>query len=242
MFSTLLVDGLERLGSAFVGDDGGAGFAPGDAAPVVLVGGLATTAPLLDPMSAWLTGLGHTVHPFCTGAGLDCAQRTVDTLVDEVRAVAAAAGRPVVLLGHSRGGQFARAAAARAPEDVAGLITLGTPFALFRLGAPTLLAATALAAAGTAGLPGITRLSCLFGGCCREFRAQLRAPWPSGTPFTSIYSGADRVVPARASHDDDADCVEVPGSHLQLLTGRTARTAVAAALGRCATPALASAS
>ncbi|MDQ4117991.1 MAG: alpha/beta hydrolase, partial [Actinomycetota bacterium] len=235
MLTDLIVRTLEYTGSALVADlpEPDASDPPrSDGQPVVVVGGLATTAPVLEPLAGWLAGLGYRVHPLAIGAGLDCATRSVEAVSGHVREVARTSGRPVVLVGYSRGGQFARVAAARTPHDVAGLVTLGTPFDLFRLGGPVLLAAGALVAAGSAGLPGLARLSCLFGSCCREFRAQLRGPWPSDIPFTSIYSAADRVVPARASIDPAARNVEVPGSHIELLTGVSARAAVADALTR----------
>ncbi|MET0191086.1 MAG: hypothetical protein ABW212_18955 [Pseudonocardia sediminis] len=219
-------DGPARPGPAGPGEAGGP--------PVVLVGGFATTAPLLGPMSRWLHGLGHDVTPFVIGSGFDCAQRTVDLLGDEVRAVSERAGRPVQLIGHSRGGQFARATAARIPGHVSGLVTLGSPFDLFGLRAHTLFAAAALAAAGTVGMTGFASLSCLTGACCREFRAVLRLPVPAEVPFTSIYSDDDRVVPSRSSIDPSAHNVRVDGSHLDMLTGPHARPAIerALALGR----------
>lgn len=240
MPTDMLVRGAERIGAAVTTahddrdrPDDGLRPAPVDGDPVLLVGGFATTEPVLAPMTRRLAALGYDPTPLAIGAGLDCAQRTVDVLTARVREHARRTGRPVRLVGHSRGGQFARAAGARAPGDVAGLVTLGAPFDLFGLGVPTLAAAATLAAAGTAGMPRVARLSCLFGGCCRGFRAQLRDPWPGATPFTSIFSRTDRVVPARASIDGSARNVEVRGSHVGLLTGRGAHAAVADALARC---------
>lgn len=204
--------------------------------PVLLLGGAATTASLLRPMAGWLTGLGYDVTPVAIGAGLGCAQRTVDALGQQVDDACEASGTAVRLVGHSRGGQFARAVAGRVPGRVSGLVTLGTPFDVFGLRLPMMLAATALATAGTLGLPGVARLSCLAGACCREFRSGLRRPWPEDLPFTSIYSRADRVVPACASFDPAARNVEVTCGHAGLLTDREAHHAVAHALagGRAA--------
>ncbi|MBC3191070.1 hypothetical protein H7X46_08340 [Pseudonocardia sp. C8] len=241
MPTDLIVRGAERIGAALVAglDDGPGGprdgeqAAPVDGDPVLLVGGFATTPPLLGPMARWLSALGYAPTPVAIGAGLDCGQRSVDALTERVRERADRTGRPVRLLGHSRGGQFARAAGARTPGHVAGLVTLGTPFDLYGLAVPTMGAMATVAVAGTIGLPRLARLSCLFGECCRRFRSELRAPWPDGTPFTSIYSRADRVVPARASIDPSASNVEVPGTHNGLLLGRTAHRAIAEALARC---------
>lgn len=200
--------------------------------PVVLVGGLATTDSGLGPMARWLRDLGHDVTTWTVGNGLNCARRSVDALADRVAEVADAAGRPVRLVGHSRGGQFARAAGMRRPDDVAALVTLGSPFDVPGVRLPMLWMATGLACAGTLGVPGLFSLGCLMGACCKAFRDDMRSPWPADIPFTSIYSRTDEAVPWRSSHDPHARSVVVPGTHLGLLTSRVARRAVAEALVR----------
>ncbi|MBW0101335.1 alpha/beta fold hydrolase [Pseudonocardia sp. KRD291] len=203
-----------------------------DAGPVLLVGGLATPVGLLRPMAHALEQRGHTVTPVAIGAGVGCAQRTVDTLVERIHAAADDAAEPVALVGHSRGGQFARVAAHAAPDRVAGLVTLGTPLGMTGVALPTYAAVAAMAAAGTVGVPGFLRLSCLLGACCRAFRADLRRDWPPDLPLTSVYSRADRVVPAAASIDSRARNVEVGGGHLGMLTDERVLDQVAVALRR----------
>lgn len=237
MLASLMTAALENLGRAAVRCpdehdrtlDAGAVEAGGRGA-VVLVGGFATTAPVLEPMTRWLTARGWDVTSVTDGAGLCCAGSSVDVLCTHVVAAAERARSPVWLIGHSRGGQFARAAAGAVPGHVAGLITLGAPFDLYGLGLPTLAAAAVVTAAGTLGVPGMATLRCLTGSCCREFRAALRRDLPAGMPFTSIYSRGDRSVPAYASIDPAARNIEVAGSHLSLLTSADARRAVLAAL------------
>jgi pimeloyl-ACP methyl ester carboxylesterase len=200
--------------------------------PVVLIGGLATTDSGLAPMARWMRDLGHDVTTWSVGNGMACARRSVDALADHVTEVADTAGEPVRLVGHSRGGQFARAVGMRQPDDVAALVTLGSPFDVLGVRLPMLWMATGLACAGTLGVPGVFSMGCLVGACCRAFRDAMRAPWPADIPFTSIYSRTDEAVPWRSSHDPYARQVEVPGSHLGLLSSRTARRAVADALVR----------
>jgi pimeloyl-ACP methyl ester carboxylesterase len=200
--------------------------------PVVVVGGMAATEPVMLPLARRLAARGHDVATVTTSAGLGCAGAAVDTLVERIRETADDAGRPVGVVGHSRGGQFARIAVGR-PEvagDVESLVTLGTPFDLYGLSWPLIAQAAGLVVAGTLGVPGLARFSCLTGACCREFRTTLRRTLPPGMPFTSIYSRADRTVPAEASIDPGARNVEVGGGHLSLLTGVGARRAVADAL------------
>lgn len=242
MFDSMVTAALQSLGRAVVQcpDDNDDSVEPGPVeagrGAAVLVGGFATTDPVLQPMNRWLTGRGWAVTAVTAGAGLGCAGSSVDALRAHTVATAEHAQAPVWLIGHSRGGQFARAVAGAVPGHVAGLITLGTPFDLYGLGLPTLAAAAMVTAAGTVGVPGMATLRCLTGSCCRDFRATLRRPLPDGLPFTSIYSRGDRTVPARASIDSAARNVEVSGGHLSLLTSESARRAVAAALDDASSP------
>lgn len=202
------------------------------AGPVVLVGGMAATEPVLAPLARRLEHRGHEVVTTTTAAGLGCAGSAVDALVGLIGEVADSAGEPVGVVGHSRGGQFARSAVGH-PElvgDVHALVTLGTPFDLYGLRWPLLAQAAGVVAAGTLGVPGLARLSCLTGPCCREFRSGLRRPLPSNVRFTSIYSRHDAAVPWQSSHDPAAENVEVSAGHLALLTAPEAAEAVSAGL------------
>lgn len=232
--------GLEQLGRATVGLSGlrhrSVGTAeavdhPGEG-PLVLLGGLGETRPCLAPMTLWLTRLGYDVTPYTLGAGMGCAQRTVTSLTRRVRELADDAGRPVRIVGHSRGGQFGRAIGVEAPDAVSHLVTIGTPFDLWGLTPPMAATAWTLAAAGSAGVPGLYRLGCLVGRCCARFRDTLRAPWPDDVPFTSIYSRADAAVPWRSSHDPYAHNVVVRHGHVAQLTSAATQRAVGEALAR----------
>ncbi|GAA4735650.1 hypothetical protein GCM10023199_10990 [Actinomycetospora chibensis] len=198
--------------------------------PVVLVGGFAATGPVLAPMAGWLERLGWDVVPVTDGAGLGCAGRAADALTEQLHVAAERSGTPVRVIGHSRGGQFARVAARQALDagvDVAALVTLGSPFDLYGLRWPLLAQATALSLVGSLGAPGLASLACLRGP---SFRAGLRARWTPEVPFTSIYSPHDRAVPASSSIDPHARNVEVATGHVGLLTTPSALTAVADAL------------
>jgi pimeloyl-ACP methyl ester carboxylesterase len=72
-------------------------------------------APGLRRIYPDLPGTGRTVAP----PGLRSAEDVLDTLLDF--AVTVTAGSPYLLVGHSAGGYFARAMAARDPGQVAGL-------------------------------------------------------------------------------------------------------------------------
>lgn len=248
MWDSLVGAGLEQAGRTMIGlvgawhrgvgedeaielaDVGGRDWS-GGRGPVVLLGGLGETDPCLVPMVRFLERLGYDVTPYALRAGMGCSQRTVDSLTRRVQILSDAYGEPVSIVGHSRGGQFGRAIAVQSPGSVERLVTLGTPFDLWGgLTPPMATMAWGLATAGSLGVPGLLRLGCLMGACCRDFRGSLRGSWPTEVPFTSIYSRTDGAVPWRSSHDPAAHNVVVRGGHVSLLCSAAAQRAVAAAL------------
>lgn len=235
-WNTLVGHGLQHVGRATIGlrhrsvgidealEDTGAG-------PAVLIGGFGETVPCLEPMAAWLRRLGYDVTVYTVGAGMGCAQRTSTLLIRRVRALADEAGRPVRVVGHSRGGQLARAVGAGAPESVSHVVTIGTP--LDTSGPTPAMAAVVWGVRGRrldrCARP--LRLGCLVGGaCCADFRLMLRSPWPSHIALTSIYSRSDGAVSWRACQLPDAHNVEVAAGHVAQLTAAQVQRAVAAAI------------
>lgn len=200
------------------------------AAPVVLVGGFGATDPVMLPLARALAARGHPVTVVTDGAAAGCAGRAADALTDRVAALATGSRRRVHLVGHSRGGQFARAAACRAPDPVASLTTLGTPFSLYGLGPLAFGTGVAVVLGGTLGVPGLATLACLAGACCRDYRGALRGPWPAHVPLTTVVGAGDRTVPPAANHVPGAHEVVVDGDHLQLLTAGAAHRAVVEAI------------
>src|SRR5947208_1974153 len=86
---------LERVGRAVIarvddGEDTGSGGRVGGSppAPVVLVGGMAATEPVLAPLARRLERRGHDVVTTTTDAGLGCASAAVDVLVEQILDVA----------------------------------------------------------------------------------------------------------------------------------------------------------
>jgi pimeloyl-ACP methyl ester carboxylesterase len=143
-------------------------------------------------------------------------------------------GERVVIVGQSRGGVFARAMAARRPELVSGIVTLGSPTVSQLAVHPLVLLQVGLVSAlGTARLPGMFRASCLRGECCREFRAALTGPLPEDVGYVAIYSRSDGVVQWRSCLDPEADeLVEVNASHCGMGLNAQAFLAVADAMRR----------
>ena len=88
---------------------------PFDAAgmPVLLVGGMGSTPAQLEPLRELLVRCGCRCEAAPVSLGIGCGEATTREVERALARLAAAAGRPVELIGHSRGGQFARAVAVR---------------------------------------------------------------------------------------------------------------------------------
>ena len=121
---------------------------------------------------------------------------------------------PVIVIGQSRGGTMARALAAGNPEQVAALVTLGSPVLdPLAVSAQVLRTVRSLAWLGDLGLPGMFSSGCRDGECCADFRAQLAAPLPAEMPYVVRLSRSDGIVDWRACLDPGMNCVEIQGSH-----------------------------
>jgi len=203
-----------------------------DGLPVVLVGGLLTATPLLlGILREWLDRIGCRTVIAPTGLGVGCGEDGARIVESTARDLADAAGAAPVIIAYSRGGQFARGAAVRSPDAVRGLITLGSPLTDVTGVHPLLrLQVYALGAAGTLGVPGLLRASCLWGACCRQLRAELTGPFPAEVPFLSVYSREDEMVHWRSSLDPAARHREVSTSHGGLVADPAVFTAIATEL------------
>lgn len=206
-----------------------------DGLPVILVGGLATTPSDLEPLLTWLARLGARPLVAPTGRGVGCGEQLTQVVTRTVDEVLAKTGQRPILIGYSRGGQFARATAVRRPASVRHLITLGSPLTRIFAVHPLIKAhATILGLAGTIGIPGLMRAGCLWGSCCAPLRQQLTAPFPEHIPFLSIYSKNDSVVDWTSCLDLAARHREVPAPHAALPASPPVFEAIAAELDRTA--------
>lgn len=212
--------------------------------PVLLVGGMASTPQTLLPLHDWL--LRRNARPAIAPIrfGIDCGERTAGRVAVALEGLVQATGRPAVIVAHSRGGHFARAVAVRRPDLVAGLMTLGSPVNRMLGIHPVLRAeAVVLGLFGSLGVPGLMRVACLYGECCRRLRADLFAPFPPAVPFLSIYSRVDRLVDWRSCVTPEARHREVATTHAGLVSAPVALAAVGEELerllGPTASPALA---
>jgi pimeloyl-ACP methyl ester carboxylesterase len=167
----------------------GIGVPHGDGRPVVLMPGFLAGDQTLRVMAAWLRRLGY--RPGFAGfiTNTDCSDRALDRVELSVDELWGAYGRRVALIGHSRGGHFARALAARRPERVSHAISTGADLqGMFGASTPTLFAVSvarrAVHASGRA-----RRDACLSAHCSCRFSHDYARAFPfDRVRLTSIYS------------------------------------------------------
>lgn len=210
----------------------GRGATPrGDGRPIVILPGFGGGDYTLAPLARWLLRIGY--RPAVCGfvINADCSERALERVERRASALSARTGRRVAVLGHSRGGHFAKALATRRPELVSHAISMGADLqAMFHCSAPTLAAAEAarrvLQRTGRARRPECVTYRC---GC--TFGDAFFAPFPEDrVRMTSIYSKGDGIVRWQAQIVPFADCIEVPGSHVGLVVNRASYRAIAHAL------------
>jgi pimeloyl-ACP methyl ester carboxylesterase len=181
---------------------------------VLLIPGFMAGDGSLAMLRYWLRRRGHRVAVSGMRANVDCAERSVSRLQEQLRAFAADCGRPVILIGQSRGGALARAVAVREPGIVSGLVMLGSPVRdSLAVSARVLRTVRLVARLGDLGMPGMFSSSCRDGECCAAFRADLSAPLAPGLHALAVHSRTDGIVDWRACLDPHAEAVEVDSSH-----------------------------
>jgi pimeloyl-ACP methyl ester carboxylesterase len=211
----------------------GRGVPRGDGRPVVVVPGFLASDESLLLLRAWLRLVGYAPHTSGFRFSVDCADRALDRVERVAETVGAETGRRVAIIGHSRGGHFARAVAARRPELVSHAISMGADLqGLFGISTPT-RAAVAVVRRGV-HITGRNRdPNCMSARCACGFARDYTAAFPvDRVRLTSIYSKGDGVVRWERAIVEEADCVEVAGSHIGLMANRKAYRVIADALAR----------
>lgn len=209
----------------------GRGVPPGDGTPVLAVPGFLAGDPSLSVLRDWLRRIGYEPHASGIQANVDCSDRALDRLERRLERIHFESGRRVALIGHSRGGHFAKALARRHPERVATVISMGagldTPF---DISIPTRAAVAAVRAVHRSTTPDAAVNGCFTDTCNCRFARDYGAAFPSEVPLTSIYSRGDGVVWWEACLVDYAHCVEVTGSHIGLAFNRKSYRVIAETL------------
>ena len=193
------------------------GLPRGDGRPVILLPGFLAGDQTLEVLRTWLRRMGY--RPSTCGflTNTDCSDRALDRVERRVDELWSAHGRRVALIGHSRGGHFVRALAARRPDRVSHAISMGAD--LQGMFGATLRRCSQSAPCGRRRRSGRARsVDCLTARCDCRFNYDFARPFPvEEVRLTSIYSNGDDVVPWRGSVIPEAECVEVTGSHVGLI-------------------------
>jgi triacylglycerol lipase len=204
----------------------------GEERAVLLIPGFLAGDSTLSTMASWLDASGWRPERAGIRANVACSGAACDRLEDRLEALAEATGRRVAVIGHSRGGAFARALGATRPDLVAGVVTLGSPLVSPLAVHPIVLGGVGVVGLlGTGRVPGLFSVRCLRGECCARFRRAHSAPWPADVGFTSVYSRTDGVVDWHSCLDPAATCVEVDASHCGMGVNHQTYEVVAGALG-----------
>jgi pimeloyl-ACP methyl ester carboxylesterase len=96
--------------------------------PVMLLPGFGAHPLRMRRMLTALRLAGHSAHEWGLGFNLGPTPQNFAFLLSHLTGLAEAEGEPVVLIGWSLGGVFARELAKQRPDAVAGVITMGSPF------------------------------------------------------------------------------------------------------------------
>jgi triacylglycerol lipase len=199
--------------------------------PVVLIPGFLAGDGSLRLLADALRAAGHHPHPTGIRWNVGCSEDAVARIEATAERVADRHGGQIALVGHSRGGLFARVVARRRPDLVSSVITLASPHRDQLAVHPLVWAsAAALAAAGLLRVPGVLRWSCGGSGCCAGFARDLHAPLPTGVGVLSVYSRRDGIVDWRACVDPAGRRLEVDSTHCGMVTHAPTLWAVARAI------------
>ncbi len=104
-----------------------ASAAKGDGHPVLVFPGLTAGDASTWPLRRFLEGRGYAVYPWELGLNYGPRDGVVRKLLARIRSIQREHGRKVSLVGWSLGGAMARVLAARAPQNIRSVITLGSP-------------------------------------------------------------------------------------------------------------------
>jgi triacylglycerol lipase len=211
----------------------GSGVPRGKGRPVMLIPGFLAGDGTLTTMSKWLRANGWRTQRAGFRANVACSEDACLRLEERLEELAAETASRVTIVGQSRGGILARAVAARRPDLVSGIVTLGSPVLSQLAVHPLVLAQVLLVGTlGTGKVPGLFSLDCLRGSCCEPFRGDLSRGFPPEVGYVAVYSRTDGIVDWRACLDPGAsDQVEIAASHCGMSLNHHAYRAVAVALG-----------
>jgi pimeloyl-ACP methyl ester carboxylesterase len=201
--------------------------------PVLLVPGFMAGDATLGLMRRALQQQGLRTYRSHIRANVGCTLDVAAQLEMRLESIAQRRGSKVRIVGHSLGGMLSRGVAARRPDLVSGLVTMGSPMLAPGAHHVSLSASIAmLVRLSRAGFPGVMSEDCVAGSCARQSFEEGRAPLADTVDFTAIYSKRDGIVDWRACIDPLATPLEVRASHVGMAVDPRVIAAVTQALRR----------
>jgi len=174
----------------------------GDGHPVLVLPGLVASDMSTKLLRRYLEGRGYDAHGWGLGRNFGPREGIEDGMIAKLEALHAESGRKVSLIGWSLGGVYARLLAARHPQWVRSVVTLGSPFT------------------GSARGTNAWRIYEGVSGQSSEDPRRMKQVRPTPpVPTTSIFSRSDGVVAWRCSVEEpgpQSENIEVIASHLGL--------------------------
>ncbi len=204
----------------------GYGMPEGRGRPILLIAGFLAGPSTIDALEHVLNVAGWNVRQADVGRNAGPAYRGIDQCEQDLADLYQQAGQKVRVIGHSRGGQYAKILAFRHPEMVEQIITLGSPlqvkypkYAVVKVPAETLDRLWRTGVFGAVDVEAEQRVD--------DERFE---PISDDIGFVSIFSKTDGIVDWRTSFDPQATPVEVNASHAGLPNSIAGVGAVAGAL------------
>jgi pimeloyl-ACP methyl ester carboxylesterase len=196
--------------------------------PVLLIAGFLAGPRTIDALDHVLSVAGWRVRQAEVGRNAGPAYHGIAHCERDLAALQEDSDQKVRVIGHSRGGQYARVLAVRFPQMIEQIITLGSPLRVkYPKYAVVKVPAEALDRLWRTGV---------FGAVDTEAEERVDedrfVSVPDGINFVSVYSKTDGIVDWRTSIDPQADMIEVNASHAGLPNSIAGVAAVAAALAR----------
>ncbi|MGI9157657.1 MAG: esterase/lipase family protein [Marmoricola sp.] len=183
--------------------------------PVLLVPGFMAGDWSLNRMAAFLRAQGLRTYRVQISLNSGCTMRAAERVERRLESIAIRRDSLVTIVGHSLGGMLARGLAARRPDLVAGIVTMGSPV-LAPGAVHDLLGwnARMLTHLSRAGFSGVMSEDCVAGQCARESWEETQSPLDPSVRYTAIYSRRDGIVDWRSCLDPFAEHVGVRTSHV----------------------------
>lgn len=191
----------------------------GGGARVLVIPGLMADDRSMLPLRLALRARGYRAYGWKLGTNTGATPDLLDRVDARVQRIQRHDGEPVVLLGWSLGGLIAREYAKLAPDRVAAVITLASPFS------------------GDIGATWIARVyEWVAGHSVDAIPIECALHQKPPVPTAAIWSRSDGVIPAASARGapGEADfALEIACSHMAFPRAEAAHHAVFAAIARC---------